>query len=537
VAVTRLFTEPWIPLPSHRGEGLSASATIHTALFLLLLSFPNTPQTVPNTTPAMAGITVETIDGEIDMTPDDTLTPEQRGSGSDRSNAPPLDDDGGLMLDGLNVDLGKISRQREALFPFVTGSLPFLDAVLQRYEERPDRLVNPFGSERRTGELPLLKLDDAEYDRVIDRAWSRRVRWQSFSEIAALVREHDPNSGDAPLLVRSHLDHNLLQPYFDTTTRDPRYWVTLGLAADHEPFIQFVAAFVRDHPSSRATTELLFMLDEFAQASRDAMLMLLATDPDAMLGDTRAASGDAFALARFIDRHYRGWAQANRLNRSETVRSRFDDVRVRILQAIVASTPDGYGAADARFLLGRIYWDRNDRQGARTWWRDLAPDERESTASLARSTGAGSPSPPTGSISLATRSTSSRSTATRLSSRRTPLAPLAPFARLAPFAPFAPLAPVALLLGELCRQRMVIGCSGNVAARDDLAGGDPIDERARHEQVVETHVRVPGGERVTHGVGMQVAKGVGVAGVEDGLDGPPADAAAAQPDQGAQACR
>lgn len=380
MAVTRLFAKPWDVLPSHRAQGLSASATIHVTVFAFLVSISNTPQTSPATGSALAGITIETIDGDFDTTRNDTLIPERRGTGADISDAPGLEDDGGLLVDGLNVDIGKISRQREALFPFVTAALPFLDDVLQRYEERPDRLVNPFGRERRAEDLPPLQLDDGEYDQVIDRAWSRRVRWQSFTEIAGLVRAHDPNGGDAPLLVRSHLDYNLLQPYFDTTTRDPRYWVTLGLAADHEPFIQFVAAFVRDHPSSRTTTELLFMLDEFAQASRDAMLMLLATDPDALLGDTRAANAEAFALARSIDRYYRGWAQANRLDRSETVRQRFDDVRVRILQAIVASTPDGYGAADARFLLGRIYWDRNDRQGALSWWRDIAPDERDAYA-------------------------------------------------------------------------------------------------------------------------------------------------------------
>lgn len=376
MVVTRLLARPWEALPSHRAEGLSASATIHAAVFILIASIPNAPQAVPDSTPVLAGITVETID-EIDATPESAGTPERRDGGPDANGAPSLADDGGLLLDGLNVDIGKISRQRAALFPFVTGTLPFLDDLLQRYEERPDRLVNPFGRERRTEDLPPLTLDDAEYDRIIDRAWSRRVRWQSFSEIAALVRAHDPNEGDASLLVRSHLDHNLLQPYFDTTTRDPRYWVTLGLAADHEPFIEFVAEFVRDHPASRSTTELLFMLDEFAQASRDAMLMLLATDPDALLGDTRAANADAFALARFIDRYYRDWAEVNRLDRTDRVRQRFDDVRVRILQAIVASTPDGYGAADARFLLGRIYWDRNDRQGALAWWRDIVPDERD----------------------------------------------------------------------------------------------------------------------------------------------------------------
>jgi hypothetical protein len=53
-------------------------------------------------------------------------------------------------------------------------------------------------------------------------------------------------------------------------------------------------------------------------------------------------------------------------------------VRLRILRAIIASTPGGYGAGDARFLAGRIMWERNDKQGALRWWRDIRPDARDS---------------------------------------------------------------------------------------------------------------------------------------------------------------
>lgn len=377
MAVVRLLAKPWDAVPSHRAGGLTASATVHTALLLVFVALPATPGDTPAATPTLASITVEAVESPFEATPDDTQDRQSPNDGSTSGRPVPLEDDGGFELDGLNVDLMKIVRQFDVLFPFVTESMRFLDDVRLGREGRPDQLVNPFGRERRPQDLKPLRLGDDEYDRLVNGAWSRRVRWQSFSEIAALLGKYDPDRGDAPSLVRSHLDHNLLQPYFDTDTRDPRYWVMLGLAADHEPFIRFVTSFAREHPSSRTTTELLFMLDEFAQGSRDAMLMLLDTDPETLLAGTRAADDEAFALAQLIDRRYRGWVQANGLDRGDAVRRRFDDVRLKILDAILASTPDGYGAGDARFLIGRIYWERRERARALDVWRHIEPDERD----------------------------------------------------------------------------------------------------------------------------------------------------------------
>jgi hypothetical protein len=43
---------------------------------------------------------------------------------------------------------------------------------------------------------------------------------------------------------------------------------------------------------------------------------------------------------------------------------------------IIETTPDGYGAADARFLVGRILWGQNNVPDALRWWREIAPDTR-----------------------------------------------------------------------------------------------------------------------------------------------------------------
>ena len=343
--------------------------TIHLAALLLLISSTPTPsiEATLATTSVLQQPAASPQQIEIARVP------------AIEEAAPPFGfpDTPGLTLDGLEVDIEKISRQRDTLFPFVTAALPFLDEVRERVEPRADRLVNPLGRERKASKYPALALAPDELQRLVDSAWSRRTRWQSFSQIATLIGRHDPDSGDAAALVREHLDQNLLQPYFDSTRRDPRFWVMLALAADHAPFIDFVSAFAREHPSSRTTTELLFMLDEFAQASRDAMLMLLSTDPRAQLGDTFAADSEAFALAEWVYRRYGEWAQREGLSRTDAVRARFDDVRIGILRTIVASTPDGYGASDARYLLGLIHWDRNDVQGALRWWGDLPPDMRD----------------------------------------------------------------------------------------------------------------------------------------------------------------
>jgi hypothetical protein len=376
-----LFSASWDALPRHRAEGLAASVTIHIAAFTFLITVPaETPQLARNDTvviqvPAeVAGIAAEASAGAAPVI-------EERDAPAD------FPDTVALGAAGITIEIGKIRRHQDVLFPFVTASLPLVDEVAQRQSTR-SAVVNPFGRERTRSAFPPLTLSADERQRVIDRAWSRRTRWESFGEIAALLRKHDPGTGDAALLVRSHVDQNLLQPYFDGATRDPRFWVMLGLAADHAPFIEFLAGFIRDHPSSRTTTELLFMLDEFAQASRDAMLMLLSSDPQSVLRDTLSADPDAFQLAESLYRQYRDWARREGLVHTDAIRARFDDVRVGILRTIVATSPAGYGASDARYLLGLIQWDRNDVAGALRWWRDLQPDGRDAyrqtTAAIAR---------------------------------------------------------------------------------------------------------------------------------------------------------
>jgi hypothetical protein len=239
---------------------------------------------------------------------------------------------------------------------------------------RPQWLVNPFAraTDDASGKSPLV-MSDAAIQALVDKSWSRRERWMPFQRIAALAKVHHPSRGQLARLLRQYSDQNLLQPYVESQVRDPRLWVMLGIAADHGDFIDFIMAYASEHPSTAATTELLFMLDEMAQGSRDSLLALLDLDPAKDLYWTRQRNEDAYGLIVVLQKHYRTKLEQKGIASSEGTSMYFDSVRLGILTAIVRTTPAGYRESDARFLLGAIYWRNGLHDEALRVWRQMAP--------------------------------------------------------------------------------------------------------------------------------------------------------------------
>ena len=179
-------------------------------------------------------------------------------------------------------------------------------------------------------------------------------------------------------MLHAYVEQNWLQPYVDTTIRDPRLWTELGLAADHVGFIGFISRYASEHPSTKATTELLFLLDKVAQASRDALATLVDTDPTEYLRWTQRANGEAYNLIVELRRHYARQLERKGLTSSEAVTAYYDNVRLTILSGILRTTPRGYRASDARFLIGAIYWKQHKAQDALQSWRDMTIDKTDS---------------------------------------------------------------------------------------------------------------------------------------------------------------
>jgi hypothetical protein len=302
----------------------------------------------------------------------DVVLAEER----DASEFDPIDR---IAVAGFDFDISKIRDRREVLFPFLTLDLLFLERVNKEVHSARQRLANPFAPRQRSASTnPPLTLGDVELQQVVDRAWSRRDRWRTFSGIAALVTAHDADEGRLPELLRAYLDQNVLQPFCDTSTKDPRFWAMLENMADHADFIDFVRSFAREHPSSKTTTELLFLLDELSQGSRDALIMLMSTDPAQELQHTFFANRDGYMLANSLRAYYGKWLAERQLDSANGIKLRYDALRLRLLSTIVETTPGGYRAGDARFLMGEIQFNQHAVPEALRSWRGIVPDPTDS---------------------------------------------------------------------------------------------------------------------------------------------------------------
>ena len=267
----------------------------------------------------------------------------------------------------FRFDIAKIAARAQVLFPFVTPGI-----ALEHFTFPPMR-----GTER-LGFARELAIDDAQLQRLVDRSWSRRHRWESFQSFVKMTRTYSGNSGRLPDLLQRYCDQNSLQPYADAETRDPRLWVQLGIAADHVDFIGFIRRYAAEHPGTRMTTALLFLLDNVAQGSRDALAPLLDVQPAADLAWTRDADARAYRLAVELKRYYARELARRGLTSAEAIALHYEAVRLAILDEILRTTPRGYRAGDALFLKGTIYWRQKRVRDALQSWRSIAVDANDS---------------------------------------------------------------------------------------------------------------------------------------------------------------
>jgi hypothetical protein len=291
----------------------------------------------------------------------------------DDLNIPLQPGDDHFSLPGFAFDFEKIVTHATELFPFVTGSVS-LEALTVPRASGLAGLSRLLSILRGSRSKPPLMLGDDELQALIDRSWSRRERWRAFAPIASVAAVHDADDGRLPALLREYGIQNGLQPYAEPRLRDPRLWAQLGLVADHPEFIDFISQFAAEHPGSKATIELLFVVDKLAQASLDALLTLIVTRPDTELQWTRLTNRRAFEALVTIRDYYQVQLERRDLSSPRALSAYYDEVRLAILRGVLRTTPDGYRSSDARFLIGEIEWKRGKREEAVATWREMTID-------------------------------------------------------------------------------------------------------------------------------------------------------------------
>jgi hypothetical protein len=348
-----------------RSPAFALSAALHATVLAVLVGRSQLDR-VPIVEPV--GIVVENVSPDVLSDLPDQQLP------APAEDAAPLWEASMFRLDEFTFDVARIRERMNVLFPFLTLDLMFLDRVPEDLRVARQRLTNPYGPGAAGVPAPGLDMSDAALQQITDRAWSRRQRWKHFSEIVNLTAAHHPNRGRLPDVVRAYLDQNILQPYCDGDKHDPRFWAMLENAADHADFIDFIRSYARRYPSSRTTTELLFLLDELAQGNRDVLLMVIETRPDEHLAFTRTMAPEAYVLAGAIKDRYGRWLVERGMTKAE-VRRHYNELRLHLLRTIVETTPDNYRAADAKFLAGQVLWEMNRVGDAERIWRSMRPVE------------------------------------------------------------------------------------------------------------------------------------------------------------------
>jgi len=284
------------------------------------------------------------------------------------------------------ADIDRIGRHPIVLFPFVTPGLAldtfFTSAaapsrlVFENPYARPPAAPDPTPGRRLTMSVSALQA-------LVDRSWTRANRWQAFDAIRRLTLDGDPDDDRLATLIALYRDQNALQPYADGSVRDLRLWAQLGLAADHVDFIGFIRAYAAAHPATKVTTELLFLLDTLAQANEDALAVLVETNQPGDLEWTKQTHPRAYLLARQIQRAYAIDIVRLGLTSRGGIEAFYSRGRLSILTRILQTTPNGYRADDARFLIGEILWRQGRRDEALRAWRGMTAGPSDATYAIA----------------------------------------------------------------------------------------------------------------------------------------------------------
>lgn len=370
-------------MKSRYAVAMALSCAAHLALAALLAG-------LPTRVPLPGGLRPDRTIEVFNATPPEDrtfagLNPVDRSH--DEWTRPQGTEPSSLRIGNLTIDVEKIRGRAAVLFPFLTPGLSLENFFPVQRSPRRSGLQNPLASAHRQDakERRALTMSEAKLQALVDKSWSRRDRWAAFDPVARLADLHDADSGQLPALFQKYRDQNSLQPYAESGSRDPRLWVQLGIAADHVTFIAFIRRFASEHPSTRATTELLFLLDKLAEANADALDVLRDSDPPELLGWTRQTNRDAYRLINGIRGYYERELHRLGLTSDAAIDRHYDKVRLSILQGILRTTPQGYRANDARFLIGAIHWRQQNVERALESWREMTTADRDDSYVVAGS--------------------------------------------------------------------------------------------------------------------------------------------------------
>ncbi len=131
------------------------------------------------------------------------------------------------------------------------------------------------------------------------------------------------------------------------------------------------------HRSSKATTDLLLLLDTLVQANLNDLATLMSIEPSADLALTGRSNQAAYDFIVEVQQDDKVQLEKKHLASPGGIAAYYDAIRLAILDSIIRVTPQRYHANDARFLMGEIYWQQKNVAAAMEAWRGMTIDDSD----------------------------------------------------------------------------------------------------------------------------------------------------------------
>jgi hypothetical protein len=124
-------------------------------------------------------------------------------------------------FENFRLEYAKVAARTTLLFPFLLPGVD-LTAFGAPGTAHPRAATLAGSGNTAAAHRPKLALSERELQKLVDRTWSRRYRWNAFQPIVKLTEAYDSDAGALPAVLHRYVTENALQPHADAGARDDR---------------------------------------------------------------------------------------------------------------------------------------------------------------------------------------------------------------------------------------------------------------------------------------------------------------------------
>ncbi len=223
------------------------------------------------------------------------------------------------------------------------------------------------------GQSETLVLADSEMQGILDGLITKPKNVQ-FYEIRKYAERYHPDEGDLPKLMQRFYFENIVRLAYDTLTifEDSLISYTIDYFEEQlneKELFDYALGYIREHQGSKTSVEFLFILENLFAIHKQALENMFNSYNIAK--EERLLFKDDSMLTTIISvyERYTNSLRENGLDTEEKILQEYDNTKIKILEQIIKTTPNGYRLDDALYKMGLVYWLQENNNQAIEYWK------------------------------------------------------------------------------------------------------------------------------------------------------------------------